>query len=248
MAESIVLSLYILAGISASLIVSFTMKSIGVFTPYLSRKLVHISVGVSVMIFFKYFEGSDLITRFWCVLPLLLFCVVFYVFGSGHVSGKLVDFMTTSVCRTGKATEMTKGPLFYCVVMVFLIIVFWKSYPPSVIGLMVMVTGDGIAEIFGKIIPSKVLKTPWNETKTVAGVIAVCLGGTLGSIVICYHVFGQFYVLQSFISALLGAAVEFYSPPGLDNIFIPIPALLINLPFFYYCFCCYLFLPNNKKY
>lgn len=222
--EGYVLSASTCLSITVILAVVTLLKKVGLISSYVARKMVHVSVGICQMLFMKYY-GDGFIDRIWAISAIALFLVVFFVFGTGKVSGKLNDFLVSSVCRSNNASEMQKGPMYYCISLIIFISVFWRNYPPAIMGMMVMITGDGLAEVVGKAIPSKEFKNPWNETKTLSGICAVMLCGAAGSIMICYHLFGNTFFIESLIAGLIGALVEFYSPPNLDNLIIPVPII-----------------------
>ncbi|KAL7718609.1 Phosphatidate cytidylyltransferase [Entamoeba marina] len=99
-------------------------------------------------------------------------------------------------------------------------------------GLGILIVGDGMGEVIGKSIKSIVLTTPWGRNKTLAGCIAVFVFGSLGSMILCYLVFGMCFVKLSLIAGLFGSVTEFYSPPNYDNVFIPLSSIVVGFLFY----------------
>jgi phytol kinase len=136
--------------------------------------------------------------------------------------------------RTGKREEILKGPLIYGIVFVLVTIVYWKTSPIGIIALMILCGGDGIADIIGKKIPSR--KIPWSREKSLAGSIAMLLGGIIMSVLVLsiFSLSGEQYagwiklfpkiILISFICAF----VESLPIHDFDNLTVPAMAIILG--------------------
>ncbi|EAL45593.1 phosphatidate cytidylyltransferase, putative [Entamoeba histolytica HM-1:IMSS-B] len=213
--------------VNVCLMIATALSKTNIITSYTSRKIVHISLGVCEIVMWGCYSEEPT-ARIWGSMCCILYLFVFLIFGMGWIKGPIADFLIATVCRNGDYKEMLYGPLNYCCIMTFLSLLYWRNYPASIIGMMIMLTGDGMAEIIGKMIGKTQLKNPWGKTKTIEGAIAVMVCGAVGAMVMCYIIFGQIYFIQSIISGLVGAIVEFYSYPNYDNVFIPLSSLLLG--------------------
>lgn len=100
---------------------------------------------------------------------------------------------------------------------------------------MLLCGGDGLADVIGKRIASE--RIPWSAKKSVAGTAAMFLGGWLASVIVL-AVFvavkvlpGPFssYLLPVTGLALVATAVESLPVQDLDNLTVPLTAVLLGL-------------------
>ncbi|MBI3167593.1 MAG: phosphatidate cytidylyltransferase, partial [Chloroflexi bacterium] len=131
----------------------------------LSRKLIHIGTGpIFVLCWFLFDDVPS--ARWLAALVPFAITAQFALIGFGVIKDKAsVDAMS----RTGDPKEILRGPLYYGIMFVVLTLVYWKDSPIGIIALMMMCGGDGIADIFGRRIPSP--KLPWSKEKSVAGMV-----------------------------------------------------------------------------
>ena len=108
-------------------------------------------------------------------------------------------------------------------------LVFWRNYPPAVAGMMVMLTGDGMAEVVGKLLGRTAFRNPWGRQKTAAGALAVLVCGAAGAMAMCSVLYGDAHVALSLACGAVGAAVEFFAPPNTDNVLIPLAGVLVGV-------------------
>jgi phytol kinase len=121
---------------------------------------------------------------------------------------------------------------------VLLTLVYWRESPIGIIALMMMCGGDGIADIFGRRIPSP--KLPWSKEKSVAGMVSVFVGGWVMSAVILsiYVNAGVFaapitnYLFPLTVISVVGAAVESLHYRDIDNISMTLASALVGHWFF----------------
>ena len=143
-----------------------------------------------------------------------------------------------AMSRTGDPKEILRGPLFYGIVFVLMTIIFWKDSPIGIIALMLMCGGDGIADVVGRNIKSA--KLPWSKKKSVAGSLAVFVGGTgLALLIVAIYEYAGDSGFSSAISlvpiaiiAFGGMLVESLPFKDIDNLTITITAVILGSFFF----------------
>ena len=200
----------------------------------LSRKLIHIGTG-PIFVLCWFFFNNDPSARWLAALVPLAITIQFALIGLGVIKDKAsVDAMS----RTGDPKEILHGPLFYGIMFVVLTVVYWKDSPIGIVALMMMCGGDGIADIFGRRIPSP--KLPWSGDKSVAGTVSVFVGGFVFSAVMIYIYItaGVFsgpisnYLLPIAAIAFVGALVESLHFRDIDNISMTLASALLGHWFF----------------
>jgi phytol kinase len=200
----------------------------------LSRKIIHIGTGpLFVLCWLLYKDTPD--ARWLAALVPFMITVQFALIGLGILKD---EASVRAMSRTGDPKEILRGPLFYGIMFVVLTLVYWKDSPIGIIALMMMCGGDGIADIVGRRIASP--KLPWSREKSVAGTLAVFVGGwVLSSVIIYLYIFagvfaGPFttYLLPITGIALGGAIIESLPYRDIDNISMTLASALIGHWFF----------------
>ncbi|KAL7716507.1 Phosphatidate cytidylyltransferase [Entamoeba marina] len=185
------------------------------------RKFAHISYGVCNIFLWPFYTQNQF-APYWSCVSSFVYFFVFIIIGFRMAPLGVQNYFVRAFCRGDDPSELLYGPISYVLIVMFCECVFWNTYPPSVIGLSIMIFGDGVSEYVGKNYGKYKLLTPWNSHKTLEGSISVAIAGFLGSLFMCYYIFGQIYVIRTIILSILGSIVEFYSPFGTDNFFIPL--------------------------
>ncbi len=85
-----------------------------------------------------------------------------------------------SISRSGDKSEVLKGPLYYCIVLIAISLICWRDSPAGLVTISVMCGGDGLADIVGRRFGEA--KLPYNPQKSWAGSIAMFSAGTLTSL------------------------------------------------------------------
>ena len=200
----------------------------------LSRKIIHIGTGpIFVLCWFLFQDTPD--ARWWAALVPLVITIQFALIGFGILKD---EASVKAMSRTGDPQEILLGPLYYGIMFVVLTIVYWKDSPIGIIALMMMCGGDGIADIVGRKFNSA--KLVWSKDKSVAGSIAVFIGGwVMSAIIIFIYVYaGVFagsitnYLLPITVISLAGMIVESLPYKDIDNITIIIASVLVGHLFF----------------
>ena len=197
----------------------------------LSRKIIHIGTGPIFVLCWPLFDGSYSSRFFAATVPLLI-TFQFLLIGLGIIKDQAsVDSMS----RTGDRREILRGPFYYGIVFVAITIIFWKDSMIGVIALMMMCGGDGLADIIGNNIKSRPI--PWSKNKTLAGSISVFFGGLFLSMAVIgiYNIWGMTtmpianYIIPVTIISAIGALVESLPFKDIDNITLPLAAVLLGL-------------------
>jgi len=196
----------------------------------LSRKIIHIGTGPLFVLCWLLFPATGYSNLLAAVIPLLI-TLQFFLVGSGFIKDpQLIESMS----RTGNRREILKGPLYYGIVFVLITVMIWYHHPAGIIALMVMCGGDGMADLFGSRIKSNHFL--WAKGKTVGGSIAMFVGAFLFSFIMLmiYQYVGIFDFLfykllrSLLIISLSSSIVESISRGNMDNITVPVSALILG--------------------
>ncbi|CAM0902397.1 unnamed protein product [Alopecurus aequalis] len=162
----------------------------------LSRKIVHVLSGVLFMSSWPLFSNSGEARFFAAVVPFLN-CVRLLTYGLGFYSD---EALVKSVTREGKREELLRGPLYYVIVLLIIVLVFWRDSPIGIVSLSMMSGGDGFADIVGRRFGS--LKLPFNNKKSWAGSVAMFISGSLLSALMLFYFSWLGYIHVSWDQAL----------------------------------------------
>lgn len=196
---------------------------------YLTRKLVHIGTGPLFLLCWPLYSEAWHARWAAAAVPASL-TLLFALIGLGVV--KKDDFVT-ALSRSGDPRELLRGPLMYGIVFVAATLVFWRSSPVAIVLLMLLCGGDGLADVAGRRWGRA--KLPGQRAKSWAGSLAFFIGG-LALTVLYLALFRSFGLLQLDLRSTLGpvllttlvaAAVEAYTPADLDNLTVPVAALVV---------------------
>ncbi len=197
---------------------------------HLSRKIIHIGTGPFFVLCWLLFK-TDPINKYLAALVPLAFSLQFLLIGLGVIKD---EASVKAMSRSGDRREILRGPLYYGIIFVILTIVFWKSSPIGIVGLMLMCGGDGLADIFGR--QWGKTRLPWNSSKSIAGSLGMFLGGWILSVLVVWifsasQVFTQpiqSYLLPITIIAIVGTLVESLPLKDVDNITVTLAAVIVG--------------------
>ncbi len=197
---------------------------------HLSRKLIHIGTGPLFVLCWLLFNDNP-INKYLAALVPLLFTIQFFLIGVGVIKD---EASVKAMSRTGDRREVLRGPLFYGIIFVLLTIIYWKTSPIGIIGLMLMCGGDGLADIFGRTWGAA--KLPWSKGKSWAGSLGMFLGGWVLSILVVWIFIAakaftiplQSFLLPITIIALVGTLVESLPIKDVDNITVTVSAVILG--------------------
>ncbi len=206
----------------------------GIIDSKLSRKIIHIGTGpIFVLCWFLFSDTPS--ARWWAALVPLIITIQFALIGFGILKD---EASIKAMSRTGDPKEILRGPLYYGIMFVALTLIYWRDSPVGIIALMMMCGGDGIADIVGRKFNSA--KLAWSKDKSVAGSMAVFLGGFILSVLIIFiyinaDVFAGSitnYLLPIALIALVSMLVESLPYKDVDNITMTVTAVLMGHLFF----------------
>ncbi|CAO2166906.1 unnamed protein product [Urochloa humidicola] len=165
------------AGVALALLKFFEeLAKRGVFEQKLSRKLVHISVGLVFLLFWPLFS-SGTYAPFLAALAPGINIIRMFLLGTGLMKN---EDMVKSMSRSGDYRELLKGPLYYATTITFATSVFWRTSPIAIALVCNLCAGDGIADIVGRRLGKE--KLSYNPKKSYAGSIAMAVAGFLASV------------------------------------------------------------------
>jgi phytol kinase len=196
-----------LVGIFFLLIMSNALWRVDDTKPEVSRKFVHIAVGIMIA-FWPFFISFEAIR--W--LSLLMFAVVlaskhFNIFPSIHAVNRYTWGEIFFPLGVGLVTVLTDSPVIFAAAILHMSI------------------ADGMAAVVGVTIGYKSSYTVFGHQKSLAGTLAfiVCSFGILyGMISQGAIAVNDLTIPLIFAMPLLGAIAENMSPYGLDNVTVPL--------------------------
>ncbi len=196
----------------------------------LSRKIIHSGTGLIFVLCWLLFPDHPASRFLASVIPLGI-SIQFALVGFGVIKDQAsVDAMS----RSGNRKEILRGPLFYGIVFVTLTLIFWKTNPIGIVALMMLCGGDGLADIIGSRVES--LTLPWSKSKSLAGSLAMFLGGMIFSFIVLAifvstdNFIGplKVFILPITIISLIAAIVESISIKDFDNLTVPAISILLG--------------------
>jgi phytol kinase len=202
----------------------------GWISSHLSRKIIHIGTGPLFVLCWLLFTPA-ISSRFLAALVPLSITIQFALVGLGIIKDQAA---VEAMSRSGDRREILRGPLYYGIVFVALTILFWLDSPIGIVAMMMVCGGDGLAEILGRRWGHK--KIFKRANKSWVGSVGFFMGGwLLAMIVMAVYLAADIFNL-SFASllipltliALISTLVEAVSPRGLDNITVPLAAVILG--------------------
>jgi phytol kinase len=202
----------------------------GLVSGPVSRKIIHIGTGPIFVLCWLLFTESAYSRYIAALIPLAI-TIQFALVGLGLMKD---DAAVQAMSRNGDRKEILRGPLFYGVVFVILTIWFWKESPIGIVALMLLCGGDGLGDIIGKRYGK--IKLPWSNNKSVVGSLAVFVGGWVLAVFVVGVYLGLRvwpgylgdYLLPITIIAFVGALVESLPFRDIDNITVPVIAVILG--------------------
>lgn len=142
----------------------------------LSRKLVHTTTAPIFVLTWPLFSTAPYARFIAAFVPFLNLIRILAV-GTGVWQD---PGFVKSVSREGDRSELLRGPLYYCIVMVAATVLFWRENPAGLIAISMMCGGDGFADMVGRRLGT--VKLPFNTNKSYAGSLAMFIAGGLMSL------------------------------------------------------------------
>ncbi|KAM7456171.1 hypothetical protein BLSTO_03071 [Blastocystis sp. subtype 1] len=173
--------IYTLATTGAVAMSIMVTRYLNIVSSNSSRKLLHISMAAVFILCWPMFPDTDEGKVYAMSIP-FLFTVVFWIVGRRYVQSTII---VDAMSRTGKASELTAGPVQYGIIMTLTTFFYWKRVD-AIFVILSLAFGDGFAPWFGAIKKgNKALW--WNPSKTWFGLIAFAVFSALSIIGYCYY-------------------------------------------------------------
>ncbi|CUS79184.1 TIGR00297 family protein [Candidatus Kryptonium thompsonii] len=208
--------------------VSEILRKIFQFDPEVTRKVIHIAVGVFVFPAPLIFKSS---------LPVILIALFFIVLNFLSLKLKVFKGMDS-------VERQTYGTVYYPLAFLILVIAFWNSYPAIIsISMLILALGDAFAAIVGESVKNPKLYNLTGDRKSVQGSLSMFITSFL--VVLTFLILTdnsklwwgdvlnlpvEKIILISLLTALFVSVVEGIGSYGFDNLFIPLgSAFMLHL-------------------
>ncbi len=212
---------------------------------FVSRKVIHIFAAPIFLVCWLLFSG-DYYSRYFAAVVPLLFVLLFIAIGTGMMKNE--EFVNT-MSREGDPKELLKGTLFYALVMVLASIFFWyvpvdatlqpnwlTFVPTALLIFGPLAGGDGFADLIGRRYGKR--KFHIFADKSIIGTLSMFIFSllfTLGLLFVFWLALDPLYasvnvtalITPIVVVSLVCTIIEMFSPRNLDNLLIPIFAVII---------------------
>ncbi|UCG90377.1 MAG: phosphatidate cytidylyltransferase [Candidatus Heimdallarchaeota archaeon] len=209
---------------------NFWFRKKGITSQYVTRKLIHLTAGPTLLISFIFYSGQWFSPYIASIAP-GIFVILFLLIGSGKIKS---EHFVQSMSRSEDPRELLRGTFYYVLVGVFVTIFCWTSIPltehsspVSIVVVSTLAFGDGLADIVGRKINRMKFKV--FAEKSVPGSLAMFISSLLS----CFFflvIFGynlESTVLLSVLAILAGTGAEALSPSEVDNISVSLATIIV---------------------
>ncbi len=180
--------------------------------PEITRKVVHIGSG-NVILFAWWLDIAAQVI----IIAAAIAAVI-----------ALVSYFTAILPSINSVGRKSLGTLFYAISIGVLTWLFWEDYPQyTVIGILVMTWGDGLAAVIGQRFgkhPYRILGINKSWEGSAAMAIATFVV-TFGILALTIGSYAQAFICGLLV-ALVATTLEAFSKFGLDNLTVPIASSL----------------------
>lgn len=209
---------FVLAGIGSLVAVSEYVRKRFRWSAEVTRKLVHISVGVLIFFAPELFHSA--------VIPLALGLLGVIAMAIAVWKGLLTGMHGT--------TRASYGTIFYPIAFLLLIILFWNRHPEILsLAMLSLAIGDASAAIVGESLPSPAVYRLTSDKKSIEGSVTMFVTST-ASIVCGTMVLDAApncslleIILISAVAAIIATAWEAISSKGFDNFTVPMSVAFV---------------------
>ncbi|MHA1169127.1 MAG: diacylglycerol/polyprenol kinase family protein [Candidatus Hodarchaeales archaeon] len=204
------------------IIIGDLLKNKEMATAYFTRKMIHIAAGTIYLLSWLFFSG-EWFSPYIAVAGAGTFALLFSLVGSGIIKN---EKFVASMCRSGEASELLRGTLFYAIVMMIASMFFFYS-PVSIVLVMTLAFGDGLADVVGR--KANRMKFKVFAEKSVPGSAAMFFFSLISSLVVLaifnYDLVEMWPLITLII--LVATIVEAISPKEMDNLTIPAVIIIV---------------------
>ncbi|MCX7595971.1 MAG: phosphatidate cytidylyltransferase [Fischerella sp.] len=185
----------------------------------ISRKITHIGAG-SIIVFLPLYNDLH-----WSkYLNVTIFVVWLILLIQKGFFADPNDEAVKTMTRTGDRHELLKGPLYFVIMATICGTLFYKSLA-GIVAMASLGWGDGFAPIIG----SRYGRWKYKifSDKTVEGSFSVFIFASLASIFFVRLILpSELNIKRIFLLVVIATFVEGFSPKEVDNIWIPVTAIL----------------------
>ena len=219
---------------------NFWLRKKGITSQYVTRKLIHLTAGPTLLISFIFYSGQWYSPYLASFVP-GLFVLLFFLIGSGRIKS---ERFVQSMSRSEDPRELLRGTFYYALVGIFITIFCWTSFPitefsspVSIVVVSTLAFGDGSADVVGRKVNR--MKFKIFAEKSIPGSLTMFIA----SVVSCFlflAIFGydlSLIGILCIITILAGTGVEALSPSEIDNISVPLVTVIV------FALCSALFVP-----
>ncbi|MHA1450843.1 MAG: diacylglycerol/polyprenol kinase family protein [Candidatus Hodarchaeales archaeon] len=204
------------------IIIGDLLKNKEMATAYFTRKMIHVTAGTIYLLSWLFFSG-EWFSPYIAVAGAGTFVLLFSLVGSGIIKN---EKFVASMCRSGEASELLRGTLFYAIVMMIASMFFFYS-PVSIVLVMTLAFGDGLADVVGR--KANRMKFKVFAEKSVPGSAAMFFFSLISSLVVLaifnYDLVEMWPLITLII--LVATIVEAISPKEMDNLTIPAVIIIV---------------------
>ncbi|EGC34089.1 hypothetical protein DICPUDRAFT_88483 [Dictyostelium purpureum] len=189
------------------------LKDKNIVSSEISRKMIHTAIGMVYTISWRLYPDSYY-SRFIMGMVPAVFAFQFSLIGLGIIHDpKTVNSMS----RSGKPSELLKGPVAYGLLIAILTMYYWFDSPIGLISILILSIGDGCSAITGILYGKR--RLPYNRSKTYVGTTGFFICSFIGT-----------YIILNILSSFLVTPVVSIVP----SLFITcmVSAFVESLPFF----------------
>ena len=204
------------------------VRAHGMLSTVTARKVIHIGTGPLFLVTWIFFSEAYY-ARIWAALVPILITTQFVAVGTGMLRD---DDAVQAMSRSGRASELLRGPLLYGIVFVGATILGWRNSSAAMASLCILCAGDGAAELVGR--RWGTIRLPWSPAKSVAGSTAMFVAGFIVSaLMLGGFAAGGYLVLpplgQLAIVVAVATAVESLPLADVDNVTVAVAGVATAL-------------------
>lgn len=189
----------------------------------ISRKIVHIGLGIWPLIAFKYFDNIYTLIS----IPVVFMFINLFTSLNSHKI-EVLKFIETRE----KTSWVNLGTFWYAFTLTLLMVVgYYNGHYITYISFFALAFGDGFAALVGQSIKSPKMKLPYKTNKSLSGCSTVFLVSMAITI--------SFYPMDNILNLIIIGVVigsvsmfsELFSDNGTDNLYVPLNTALSVLLF-----------------
>ena len=206
-------------------LISLILRYFNLISSQISRKLIHIFVAPTFLLFLPYFPNNFFFRFFLSLLPISI-SFIFYL--SVYKKNFFSNIFCNLMSRSGEIKEILNGPFFYGIIVGLITFFYYINEPIGTISIINLCFGDGTADLIGNFYKSKIIKFAPFGKKTFLGCFSFVFFSWIMGILYCLNLFGKMFFFNNLLLAVVGCLAEFLSIPEYDNIIIVLSVCFVG--------------------